>query len=133
MTAPLLLAYIGAAFLAQLAVVIGVVVWRRRRAVAEMPAVAAGEATRALLGAWPGWRDFRVAHREFEDSAKTQCSFYLEPVDGAPLPLFKPGQFLTFSLQVAGAADGVQAEERADHTLLLAVRPAGSGPLPHHH
>ena len=38
--------------------------------------------------------------REFEDAAQTQCSFYLEPVDGAPLPPFKPGQFLTFALQV---------------------------------
>ena len=44
---------------------------------------------------------FRVAQREFEDGLHAQCSFHLEPVDGAPLPSFKPGQFLTFQLQVA--------------------------------
>ena len=53
-------------------------------------------------GAWPGWREFRVARRSFEDRAQTQCSFYLEPVDGGALPSFKPGQFLTFQLQVRG-------------------------------
>jgi ferredoxin-NADP reductase len=56
--------------------------------------------------AWNGFRAFRVARRAYEDAAQTQCSFYLEPVDGLPLPAFKPGQFLTFSLLYAakGAA-----------------------------
>jgi len=54
----------------------------------------------AQQSAWPGWREFRVARREFEDAACTQCSFHLEPVDGVPLPAFKPGQFLTFALQL---------------------------------
>lgn len=48
--------------------------------------------------AWSGLRSFRVARRVYEDAAQTQCSFYLEPVDGQALPDFKPGQFLTFSL-----------------------------------
>lgn len=48
--------------------------------------------------AWNGLRAFRVARRTYEDAAKTQCSFYLEPVDGLALPDYKPGQFLTFSL-----------------------------------
>jgi hypothetical protein len=43
-----------------------------------------------------------VRDRVFEDAAQTQCSFALAPVDGAQLPPFKPGQFLTFSLPVAG-------------------------------
>jgi hypothetical protein len=43
-----------------------------------------------------------VARREFEDTAHSQCSFYLEPVDGAPLPAFRPGQFLTVGID-AGA------------------------------
>jgi ferredoxin-NADP reductase len=48
--------------------------------------------------AWNGLRAFRVARRVAEDAAQTQCSFYLEPVDGLALPDYKPGQFLTFSL-----------------------------------
>jgi uncharacterized protein len=113
MTAPLLLAYIGAAFVAQLAVVIGVVAWRRHHAAAETSPATAGAGPPTSMGAWPGWRDFRVSHREFEDSSNTQCSFYIEPVDGVPLPPFKPGQFLTFSLQVsAGAQDGERAITR---------------------
>lgn len=99
MTALLLLAYINAALLLQLAIGVGVWVWRRRSAPNE-PVAAQVEAVHTPSGAWPGWRRFRVARREFEDGAHTQCSFYLEPVDGAPLPPFKPGQFLTFSLSV---------------------------------
>ena len=52
-------------------------------------------------GAWVGWREFRVARRVFEDLGQTQCSFYLEPVDRLPLAPFKPGQYLTFPLEVA--------------------------------
>lgn len=52
--------------------------------------------------AWSGWREFRVSRREYEDPACTQCSFYLQPVDAQPLPAFKPGQFLTFSLDLPG-------------------------------
>ena len=48
--------------------------------------------------AWAGWREFRVARRVYDDAQQSQCSFYLEPVDGIPLPAFKPGQFLTFQL-----------------------------------
>ena len=51
--------------------------------------------------AWGGVRAFRVARRAYEDVAQTQCSFYLEPVDGKTLPDYKPGQFLTFSLLLA--------------------------------
>ena len=50
--------------------------------------------------AWAGWREFRVARRVYEDAQQSQCSFYLEPVDGIPLPAFKPGQFLTFQLEL---------------------------------
>ena len=77
-----------------------------------MPGSAVAEAPPVSSGAWPGWRDFRVVRREFEDAAKTQCSFHLEPVDSAPLTPFKPGQYLTFSLQVADSAAGVQGTDR---------------------
>lgn len=49
---------------------------------------------------WKGLRDFEVATKEPEDPAGLVCSFYLKPVDGAPLPGYKPGQFLTFQLTV---------------------------------
>jgi ferredoxin-NADP reductase len=112
LTAPLLLAYIFAALLLQLAVGIGVAVWRRRSAAAAAPAATDAELPRVSSAAWPGWRELRIARREFEDAAHTQCSFYLEPVDGRPLPEFRPGQFLTFSLQVAGAGDDAQGGAR---------------------
>jgi len=86
-----LLGWIVAALLLQLAVGIGVVVRRRHAAAPATPARAAATKSRPEL-AWEGWREFRVARRSFEDAARTQCSFYLEPVDGRPLPAFRPGQ-----------------------------------------
>lgn len=112
MTAPLLLAYICAAVLSQLALGIGVAVWWRRGATAGIPCALVDQGPPVSVGAWLAWREFRVVRREFEDAAGTQCSFYLEPVDGAALPPFKPGQFLTFTLQVADAGSGLQRAER---------------------
>ena len=57
----------------------------------------------ASTSAWPGTRDFRVTARTYEDAARSQCSFYLQPVDGQALPEFRPGQFLTFVLQMPTA------------------------------
>jgi hypothetical protein len=60
-----------------------------------------GDPRLAAPEAGAGWRDLRVLRREFEDAAQTQCSFHLQPVDGAPLaPLapFQPGRHFTFSL-----------------------------------
>jgi hypothetical protein len=50
--------------------------------------------------AWTGFRDFRVQGKLFEDKNKTVCSFFLMPVDKKTLPSFKPGQFLTFQLEI---------------------------------
>src|SRR5260221_1661652 len=49
---------------------------------------------------WNGCRKFTVAKkaRECEDV----CAFYLKPHDGKPLPAFKPGQYLTFQLDIPG-------------------------------
>lgn len=56
---------------------------------------------------WKGTRAFKVTRKVFEDPAKLVCSFYLEPEDGAPLPLYQPGQYLTFALTVRDpATDG---------------------------
>jgi uncharacterized protein len=103
MTAAQLLGLIVAALLLQVMVGIGVTL-RRWRAAAAM-AVARQPATLATANArsdsaWAGWRSFRVVQRVFEDAAQSQCSFYLQPVDGPSLPAFKPGQFLTFSLDL---------------------------------
>lgn len=56
--------------------------------------------------AWEGLRHFIVHRRVMEDTAESVCSFYLVPIDGQPLPLFKPGQFLTFNLQIPDPATG---------------------------
>jgi ferredoxin-NADP reductase len=96
MTTLVLLAYICAAILLQVAAGISVALWRRsaRAGLVQPPAPDDVMPTNA----WAGWRDFRVARRAFEDAAESQCSFYLEPVDGGALPPFLPGQFLTFRL-----------------------------------
>jgi len=56
--------------------------------------------------AWQGFKDFIVQRRVMEDAAESICSFYLIPVDGQPLPSFKPGQFLTFKLQITDPTSG---------------------------
>ncbi len=100
MTAPELLGLIAAALLLQLMVGIGVSMLRRRTApMTKSAATTAGPSARSN-SAWNGWRDFRVSQRAFEDAAQSQCSFYLQPVDGEPLPAFNPGQFLTFNLDI---------------------------------
>lgn len=60
--------------------------------------------------AWSGFRPFRVERREYEDEARTVCSFYLVPEDGLPLPAFLPGQFLTFRLTLSCGGDDNEGE-----------------------
>jgi hypothetical protein len=57
------------------------------------------ESEQAQLG-WNGLRKFSVAKKisECDDVA----AFYLKPHDGRPLPAFKPGQYLTFQLDLPG-------------------------------
>ena len=120
MTALHLLTYICAALLFQVAAGVGVTVWRRRAAAARTPQLDEAEVRVPSAGAWSGWRDFRVVRRNFEDAAQSQCSFQLQPFDGAPLPAFKPGQYLTFSLQVGG---GAGAERGLTRCYSLSDRP----------
>lgn len=54
---------------------------------------------------WNGYRKFVVNKKEFV--ADGVCSFELKPHDGRPLPLFSPGQFLTFSLDIPGQPKSV--------------------------
>lgn len=44
-------------------------------------------------GGWEGFKSFRVSRKEKESNNIT--SFYLVAADGAPLPTFKPGQYIT--------------------------------------
>jgi nitric oxide dioxygenase len=51
-------------------------------------------------GGWNGWRDFRVEEVIRESSVIT--SFILRPVDGGKIVRHKPGQYLTFWLDIPG-------------------------------
>ena len=51
-------------------------------------------------GGWNGWRDFRVEQVTQESSVIK--SFVLRPVDGGPVMRHRPGQYLTFWLEIAG-------------------------------
>jgi len=49
---------------------------------------------------WNGYRKFSVAKKVKECNGV--ASFYLKPHDGKKLPPFKPGQYITFSLNIPG-------------------------------
>jgi nitric oxide dioxygenase len=51
-------------------------------------------------GGWNGWRDFVVAERVRESDVIT--SFRLRPADGGPVMRHRPGQYLTFWLEIPG-------------------------------
>jgi len=116
MTVAQLLAYIAVALLLQVMAGVAFAMWRRLSTTGG-PASAGMEdvvaAPSAPSGAWSGWREFRVVRREFEDAAQTQCSFHLQPVDGAPLTPYQPGQYLTFSLKVPGSVAAASVAERS--------------------
>lgn len=107
MTALELLGLISAVLLVQIVAAITYVVLRPKPAPAEAVPVRA-----APNAAWPGLRAFRVRMREDEDDALTQTSFYLEPVDGQPLPPYCGGQFLTFQFDLPDAGGSVRPVTR---------------------
>lgn len=49
---------------------------------------------------WNGFRKFEVAKKILECEGVT--SLYLKPHDKAPLPLYKPGQYITFQISLPG-------------------------------
>ena len=113
MTTGILTLIIFSVILAQVAVVVMVGFYRRRhqyRGLGDQKsealisstthtATSSDEAVTSAL-AWEGFREFSVQRRKFEDGNSSICSFYLVPVDGEPLPTFRPGQFLTFKLSI---------------------------------
>lgn len=124
MTSASLLLWIVLGITLQLALWLGISFWRhwgeyqalrhRLRPGEEEPApqaqVISGTPEPASPAAWSGFRNLRVDRREIEDATRSICSFYLVPEDGQPLPSFKPGQFLTFRLDVP-KADGSGTEQ----------------------
>ena len=123
-TASTLLFYISLLLVSQalLGAAVGLLRMRARAkaAVVHKPA----QASLREPAAWSGLRAFRVARRVYEDAAQTQCSFYLEPVDGLALPDYQPGQFLTFSLPLAAAGAAGAAARRVTRCYSLSDSPA---------
>jgi ferredoxin-NADP reductase len=102
---------------AQVVVLMGIGIFRQRRRYlnleslpGESPVAGIAKKVATREPAWDGFREFLVKRRVIEDDARSVCSFYLVPTDGQPLPVFKPGQFLTFRLQLE---DPVRNESRS--------------------
>ncbi|ARS28923.1 NO-inducible flavohemoprotein [Sphingomonas sp. KC8] len=69
-------------------------------------------------GGWAGWRNFRIAAKHRESAIIT--SFTLEPEDGGPIMHHRPGQYLTFWLEIPGHPPikrnySISSEPGADH------------------
>lgn len=47
---------------------------------------------------WRDWREFKIEKKVPESDVIT--SFYLKPVDGQPLPTFRPGQYISVRMNV---------------------------------
>ncbi|KAF2853316.1 hypothetical protein T440DRAFT_487751 [Plenodomus tracheiphilus IPT5] len=54
---------------------------------------------------WPDWKDFTITKKEKESEEIT--SFYLTPVDGMTLPIFKPGQYISVNVFVSELDGGL--------------------------
>lgn len=111
MTALSLFLLIILAVAAQLGLFLAVSFWRHWREYRVLRSHCAGEAplpaaplfVSAEPGAtaWRGLRPFRVTRTALEDGAGSVRSYYLEPLDGLALPPYAPGQYLTFTLELA--------------------------------
>jgi len=54
----------------------------------------------AAVGGWTGWRRFKIDRVRHECALIT--SFVLRPLDGGPVLRHRPGQYLTFRLEIPG-------------------------------
>ncbi len=106
--------------LTQVVIVISLIFYRRKREyqeinknkdisslVSELPESTSVSEPPSYGVAWEGFKEFSVQRREFEDNKQSICSFYLLPLDGKALPLYKPGQFLTFKLFIVDPLSNV--------------------------
>jgi ferredoxin-NADP reductase len=88
---------------------------------------------------WNGYRKFRVSKKVLE--CHEVYSFYLSPHDSKPVPLFKPGQFLTFQLNLPGQpkpvvrcyslSDSPHPEKSYRVTIKKACAPGDKAGIPH--
>ncbi len=112
MTSLSLALWIASGIALQLAIYLATVFWRHwqsyqvLRSRGELPRASSVSNETPTAPAWSGFRPFKVARKVFEDGERSVCSFYLEPEDAAPLPVFLPGQFLTFRLDLPTASGG---------------------------
>jgi ferredoxin-NADP reductase len=115
MTTGTLALIIATLLIAQVAALLLSGYYRRWRQNKQQPQDGETTATRAhtapnaangKAAGWSGLREFEVKRRVVEDTDGQICSFYLAPLDGEPLPPFKPGQYLTFRLDMEGADGG---------------------------
>ncbi len=110
MTTGTLALIIFAVIFAQVAIVMLLGLYRRRRQFHDLdegiqrtenlpqPNATIRSSTEPLSSG--GFKEFVVQRRQIEDFNNSICSFYLVPTDDKPLATFKPGQFLTFKLQI---------------------------------
>lgn len=92
---------IATVILSQIIIVMLIGFYRRKRKYIELEDTSsASEKISNSKLVWDGFKEFIVQRRVMEDHNKAVCSFYLVPKDGKPLPDFKPGQYLTFKLEV---------------------------------
>ena len=133
MTSLSLLLWIVSGIALQLAIFLGISFWRHwlnyhalrsRAEELNLPVQqnVPGNTEEIAVAAWTGFRTFRVDRKVAEDAAQSICSFYLMPEDGQPLPPFKPGQFLTFRLDIPTATGGTEQFVRC-YSLSDAPRP----------
>ncbi len=90
------------------------------------------KAEAAPESSWNGYRKFTVS-RKVEECEDTY-SFYLTPHNGRPLPPFKPGQYLTFELNLPNAgkplvrcyslSDGALSDDHYRVTIKRALPPS---------
>ena len=113
MTSLSLLLWIILGIVLQLAIAIGLLVWRQRQ---KYHALRSSSPDQVLpikhgveeTGAWQGFRPLTVTRKLVEDADGSICSFHLATADGAALPAFSPGQFLTFRLDVPMPTGGTE-------------------------
>lgn len=83
-------------------------------------------------GDWQDWREFKIDKKVPESDQIT--SFYLKPVDGKPLPLFRPGQYISVMTDVPALKHpqarqySLSDEPRSDYYRISVKKETGVNP-----